>query len=233
MRDDAELLDNHLAFLAAHRGEVRRSAAGIEVVGEASEFSAWIPLTADADLPEGTATVRLVPWSGEGWEERLTAAGFEPAEVLVHMEAPPEAVDGEPLPAIDTDEDARAFAEVQGAAFLDDDDPDIEWWRAMLREQAVKNYSAPEQSLYVLRVDGDPASVTLVLRSGPVTGIYAVATKPAYRGRGLASTLLAQARRDAAGGRLTLQVVEGSDAERLYLKLGFRPAFRSPHFRRP
>jgi GNAT superfamily N-acetyltransferase len=97
----------------------------------------------------------------------------------------------------------------------------------------VKNYSAPEQSLYVLRVDGDPASVTLVLRSGPVTGIYAVATKPAYRGRGLASALLAQARRDAAGGRLTLQVVEGSDAERLYLKLGFRPAFRSPHFRRP
>lgn len=233
MPDDHALLDNHLAFLAAHRGQVRRSAAGIEVVGEASEFSAWIPLTGEAELPEGTATVRLVPWSGEGWEERLTAAGFEPAEVLVHMEAPPQPVDGEPLLAIGTDEDARAFAEVQGAAFLDDDDPDIEWWRAMLSEKAVKNYSAPEQSLYVLRVDGDPASVTLVLRSGPVTGIYAVATKPAYRGRGLASTLLAQARRDAAGGRLTLQVVEGSDAERLYLKLGFRPAFRSPHFRRP
>ncbi|TCC50761.1 N-acetyltransferase [Kribbella capetownensis] len=233
MRDDADLLDNHLAFLAAHRGEVRRSAAAIEVVGEAKEFSAWIPLTGEAELPEGTATVRLVPWSGAGWEERLSAAGFEPAEVLVHMEAPPGPVDGKPLPAIQSDEDARAFAEVQGAAFLDDDDPDIEWWRAMLREKAVKNYSAPEQSLYVLRVDGDPASVTLVLRSGPVTGIYAVATKPMYRGRGLASTLLDQARRDAAGARLTLQVVEGSDAERLYLKLGFRPAFRSPHFRRP
>jgi GNAT superfamily N-acetyltransferase len=233
VRDAAELLDNHLAFLAAHRGQVRRSAAGIEVVGEANESSAWIPLTGEAELPERTATVRLVPWSGDGWEERLTAAGFEPAEILVHMEAPPESVDGEPLPAITTEEDARAFAEVQSAAFLDDDDPDIEWWRAMLREKAVKNYSAPEQSLYVLRVDGDPASVTLVLRSGPVTGIYAVATKPPYRGRGLASTLLDQARRDAAGGRLTLQVVEGSDAERLYLKLGFRPAFRSPHFRRP
>jgi hypothetical protein len=34
MSDDAALLDNHLAFLAAHRGEVRRSAAGIEVVGD-------------------------------------------------------------------------------------------------------------------------------------------------------------------------------------------------------
>ncbi|WP_406046930.1 GNAT family N-acetyltransferase [Kribbella sp. NBC_00889] len=228
-----ELLDNHLAFLAAHRGEVRRTATGIEVVGEDAYFSAWIPLAADAELPEGTATVRLVPWSGDGWEERLAGAGFEATEVLVHMEAPSDAVDGDPITPIATDEDAVAFAEVQGAAFLDDDDPDIEWWQAMLREKAVKNYSAPEQSLYVLRVDGDPAAVTLVLRSGPVTGIYAVATKPAYRGRGLASALLAQARRDAAGGRLTLQVVEGSDAERLYLKLGFRPAFWSPHFRRP
>jgi GNAT superfamily N-acetyltransferase len=138
--DDAALLDNHLAFLAAHRGEVRRDAAGIEVVGEDPFFSCWIPLSADAGIPDGTSAVRLVPWSGEGWERRLTAAGFESAEV---------------------------------------------------------------------------------------------ATKTAYRGRGLASTLLGQARRDAAGGRLTLQVVEGSAAERLYLKLGFRPVFRSPHFRRP
>ena len=232
MPDDAALVDNHLAFLAAHRGEVRRSAAGIEVVGESADFSAWIPLDPSAVIPDGTSTVRLVPWSGDGWEERLAAAGFEPAEVLVHMEAPSDPVDGEPVAAISTDEDAAAFAEVQGAAFLDEDEPDYDWWQKMLVEMALRNYPAPDQSLYVLRVDGDPASVTLVLRTGAVFGVYAVATKPAYRGRGLASTLLAQARRDAAGGRLTLQVVEGSDAERLYLKLGFRGAFRSPHFRR-
>jgi GNAT superfamily N-acetyltransferase len=108
----------------------------------------------------------------------------------------------------------------------------------------VRNYRAPDQSLYLLRVDGDPASATLLLRTRAVFGVYAVATKPAYRGRGLASALLAQARWDAAEAaraarslgapRLTLQVVEGSsDAERLYLTLGFRAAFRSPHFRRP
>jgi hypothetical protein len=28
----------------------------------------------------------LVPWSGAGWEERLTAAGFELAEVLVRVD---------------------------------------------------------------------------------------------------------------------------------------------------
>jgi GNAT superfamily N-acetyltransferase len=271
MSDHVALLDNHLAFLAAHRGEVRRSAAAIEVVGESPEFSAWIPLSPSAELPPGTTTVRLVPWSGDKWEHRLTSAGFEPAEVLVHMEATVEPVSqeaGEPVhgspvvgrvvAAIATDEDAAGFAEVQSAAFLDEDEPDYEWWRKKFLELAVRNYSAPDQSLYLLRVDGDPASVTLVLRTGAVFGVYAVATKPAYRGRGLASALLAQARQDAAeaaraarsedgdgrtpgrdgaGGeevpRLTLQVVEGSEAERLYLKLGFRAAFRSPHFRRP
>ncbi|WP_132207587.1 GNAT family N-acetyltransferase [Kribbella steppae] len=233
MPDDAVLLDNHLAFLAAHRGDVRRSAAGIDVIGEDDFFSCWIPLSADAGIPDGTSAVRLVPWSGDGWEQRLTEAGFEPAEVLVHMEAPASETVGEPLAAVGTDEDAVAFAEVQAAAFLGEDDPDVDWWRQKLREMALRNYAEPDQSFYLLRVDGDPASITLVFGTGEVFGIYAVATKPAYRGRGLASTLLGQARRDAAGGRLTLQVVEGSTAERLYLKLGFRPVFRSPHFRLP
>jgi GNAT superfamily N-acetyltransferase len=231
--DDDVLLDNHLAFLAAHRGAVRRHDAGIEVVGEDDFFSCWIPLTADVDIPDETAAVRLVPWSGDGWEGRLMAAGFEPAEVLVHMEADAGEAPGEPLSPVSTDDDAEAFAEVQAAAFLGEEDPDVDWWRAELRAMALRNYAAPEQSFYLLRVDGDPASIMLVFRTGDVFGIYAVATKPAYRGRGLASALLGQARRDAAGGRLTLQVVEGSAAERLYLRLGFRPVFRSPHFRRP
>lgn len=229
----ADLLDNHLAFLAAHRGSVRRSADAIEVVGESEEFSAWIPLTPDVEIPAGVRTVRLVPWSGAGWEERLAAAGFEPAEVLVHMEAPAGSAVGEAVAAIDSDADAVGFAEVQSAAFLEVGEPDYDWWQKMFAEKAVQNYRAADQSLYLIRVDGEPASSTLVLRTGPVVGVYAVATKPQYRGRGLATRLLAQARRDAAGGRLTLQVIEGSDAERLYLSLGFRPAFRSTHFRRP
>ncbi|WP_328998039.1 GNAT family N-acetyltransferase [Kribbella sp. NBC_00709] len=233
MPDDFALLDNHLAFLAAHRGEVLRSAEAIEVVGESDEFSAWIPLSSTAELPTGTSAVRLVPWSGAGWAARLTAAGFEPAEVLVHMEAPAGAAEGELVEAINSEADAVGFAEVQGAAFLEVGEPDYDWWQKMFVERAVQNYRAPDQSLYLLRVDGDPASCTLVFRTASVAGVYAVATKPEYRGRGLATALLAQARRDAAGGRLTLQVVEGSDAERLYLNLGLRPAFRSPHFRRP
>ena len=243
MPEDFALLDNHLAFLAAHRGEVRRSPHAVEVVGESSEFSAWIPLSETAAMPAGTAVVRLVPWSGAGWEERLLASGFEPAEVLVHMEAPAGSSDSEPVAAVDSEADALGFAEVQSAAFLELGEPDYDWWRKMFAERALLSYGAPGQSLYLLRVDGDPASTTLVLRTASVAGVYAVATKPQYRGRGLATRLLAQAQRDAAGlqdaaggldaagGRLTLQVVEGSDAERLYLRLGFRPAFRSPHFR--
>jgi GNAT superfamily N-acetyltransferase len=227
-----DLLENHLSFLAAHRGSVRRSADAIEVVGESDEFSSWIPLSPDAAVPGGVRTVRLLPWSGQGWEERLAADGFRAAEVLVHMESDAGEAAGESVTAVETEADAVAFAEVQSAAFLEVGEPDYDWWRQMFVDRAVQNYKSPDQSLYLLRVDGDPASSTLVLRTGPLHGVYAVATKPQYRGHGLATRLLAQARRDAAGARLTLQVVEGSDAERLYLNRGFRSVFRSPHFRR-
>jgi GNAT superfamily N-acetyltransferase len=265
MPDD--LLENHLAFLTAHRGEVRRSANAIEILGESEEFSAWIPLSPAADLPAAVQTVRLIPSSGPGWENRLLATGFEPAEVLVHLVSPPtkppatpeppkalahpevpaaEASGGlgpaeapagfsagEPVPAVDSDEDALGFAEVQSAAFLEVGEPDYDWWQKMFVEKALQNYRAPDQSFYLLRVNGEPASSMLVLRTGSVVGIYAVATKPQYRRRGLATRLLNQARRDAAADRLTLQVLKGSPAERLYLNLGFHVAFASPHFRRP
>ncbi|GAA3128368.1 hypothetical protein JOF29_007403 [Kribbella aluminosa] len=58
---------------------------------------------------------------------------------------------------------AEAFAEVQSAAFLEEGEPDCDWWRQMFGERAVQNYAAPDQ--YLLRVDGDPASITLVLRT--------------------------------------------------------------------
>jgi hypothetical protein len=79
MPDDTALLDNHLAFLASHRGVLTRTDQAIELAGRADFLSCWLPLTTDVPLPPTAPTVRLVPWSGPGWPERLQAAGFETA----------------------------------------------------------------------------------------------------------------------------------------------------------
>ena len=79
-----------------------------------------------------------------------------------------------------------------------------------------------------------PAGVTLTVET-EIVGVYAVATPPAFRKRGVATALLdAALRRAAERGRATatLQVVVGSAAERLYTSLGFASQFTSEIWRR-
>jgi ribosomal protein S18 acetylase RimI-like enzyme len=242
-REDANilrpLLDNHLAFISTHRGKVRFGSDAIDVAGDEDFLSCWIPTDENASVPTAAHTVRTVPWSGPEWPQRLHAEGLEPAEVLLYMEKPlrshiPAGAPGGVI-EVASPAEALAFAAAQGGGFLEQDDAHSAWWRATFERMALKNYSNSSQFFYLIRAEETPAAVTLVVRTKGVFGIYAVATRPEFRGRGFATTLLARAQHDAVqrgGERLTLQVAEGSYAERLYRKLGFTLAFRSPAYRR-
>lgn len=233
------LLANHLTFIATHRGAVHYRDDAIDVVGDAEFLSCWIPIGTNANLPTTTRVVRTVPWGGEGWPERLRASGFEAAEVLLYMEAPlrPAATGGvlDDVIEVASPGDALAFAEAQAGGFLDQDDEHNPWWRETFQRMALKNFPDLDQFFYLIRVDEAPAAVALVVRTNTLFGIYAVTTRPEFRRRGFSTTLLTRAQRDAVkrgGQRLTLQVFEGSYAERLYRTLGFTLAFRSPAYRR-
>jgi GNAT superfamily N-acetyltransferase len=236
---DWPLLTNHLAFISKHRGRVRYEDDAIDVMGDEDFLSCWIPTQQNARMPEAAHTVRTVPGSGPRWPQRLSAEGFNPAEVLLYMETPLNAKTlvgaGDGVIEVASRTDALAFAKVQGDGFLEQDDMHNTWWRTTFERMALKNYGDPNQHFYLARAGGVAAAVTLVVRTRGVFGIYAVATRPQFRGRGFASMLLERARLDAikrGGERLCLQVVEGSYAERLYRKLNFAPAFPSPTYRR-
>lgn len=237
------LFENHLAFLATHRGAIRSYDDAVDVVGDADFLSCWIPLEAGAAIPATARTVWAVPWSGDGWSERLHQAGFQAAGALAYLEAPlsTDTTDAPPTdPSTDivevtSHQEALDFAAVQSAGFLEEPSPHDTWWRKTFTDVAAKNYGDSDQLFYLLRVDGVPAAVTVVVRSGDVFGVYAVTTRPEYRGRGYATALLARARHDVVsrgGRRLALQVEVGSAAERLYTKLGFTPRFHVQHHRR-
>ncbi|GAB2598433.1 hypothetical protein GCM10027168_34280 [Streptomyces capparidis] len=229
------LAENHFAFMAAHRGSLRRTATSIELVGTADFLSCWTPLAASAEVPESVRCVRAFPWNDPSWPGRLRDLGFTPAGRLSYMEAPvtpgrpglPEGVD---VAVVASDEDAVAFAETQAAGFLSPDDRDAGWWRALFRETALRNHADPAQTFYLLRRGGEPAAVGLTVAAGGVTGIYAVATSPRHRRRGFAGLLLERIRHDAhrrGETVLGLQVEVGSAAERLYLGAGFTRSFLS------
>jgi GNAT superfamily N-acetyltransferase len=231
------LADNHLAFMDAHRGTLRVTDEALALDGEEAEFSWWAPLTADAVLPEDAATVRLFPFSGPGWEQRLEAAGFKRAGELSYMQAPSEAGTvalpaGVTVTVVAGDDDARAFARTQAAGFGEPGDPDelTAWWTEFFTRAALRNYARDDQTLYLLRHEGEGAAVALVLHFRGVSGIYAVATRPRFRGRRYAGLLLSAIRAEAhaRGERLGLQTEVGSTAERLYLNSGFTEVFRTP-----
>jgi ribosomal protein S18 acetylase RimI-like enzyme len=106
-------------------------------------------------------------------------------------------------------------------------------WKGWLGEFNHKNLAHPDQSFYIGRLDGKPAGVTLLLITGEIAGIYAVATLPEYRKKGVSTALLNRAVGDARARGCTvisLQVSQGSYAQKLYRSLGFENVFDSPIF---
>lgn len=83
---------------------------------------------------------------------------------------------------------------------------------------------------------GLDACVTTLYSDGTIALVDSVTTLRAHRGHGLASATVALATQEAlaAGHELVLvNALEGSDAQRIYARLGFRAAGRSWVFTRP
>jgi len=232
---------NHLAFLAQHRGELRSDPTGIWIDGASPALTCWTPWPGTVLIPAGCPAVRLGPGADSTWPNRLVAAGFSPAERLSYMELDTLSVDAKPSRGIHidiarTDAALREFAAVQAVGFATDDPAVDAWWAPFFVQAALRNQFAGNQKFYLARAGSEPAATTLALRAAGVTGIYAVATHPAYRRRGLARALLHRACADAAGEgegrRVVLQAMTGSYAEHYYRKLGFRTAYELQVWRR-
>jgi GNAT superfamily N-acetyltransferase len=85
-----------------------------------------------------------------------------------------------------------------------------------------------DETFYLARVGGEPASAMRTFFADRLLGIYGVATRPAFQKRGLATELLNRAfveARERGAELLTLQTWAESAPERLYRALAFVAAF--------
>ncbi len=236
-----DLFANHLLFMATHRGSVRLEDMDLYIEGPSPSLVSFIPGSPDSVLPDRCPAVRLAPWSGgDSWDQRLEAQGYRRAEALSYMElgdpsrplAPTSGI------AIDIARDesaAEAFAAIQSAGFATGDEAIDDWWKHYFLERARKNYKHPAQRLYLGRVGDQFVTSTLIVRTSGVSGIYAVATRPDFRRRGVGTAVLDRARVDAVQSgfpRIILQAMRGSYAESYYTKLGFLTRYISQVWRR-
>jgi predicted GNAT family acetyltransferase len=85
----------------------------------------------------------------------------------------------------------------------------------------------PGVAAFVADVDGQAASVALVITHGRVAGVEWVGTLPTFRGRGLAEAVSRAA--SNAGFDLGARIVAlqgADDAARLYARIGYREVSR-------
>lgn len=231
MRFDRALFENHLAFLSTHRGRVLRRAGRVTIDSHLPGFS-YAVLERAQEVEPDVAAVHLLPGVDP-------PDGFERVGAIVYMTRCTEGAawpvpHGLTMRRVSDDAGMDAFSTVQSHSFVPDAAERVKW-HAWLREANRRNRHRAEQA-FLLASDGDAdVGVTLLLEHEGRAGIYAVATLPEQRGRGIATALLSEAaQRARARGvtTLTLQVAQGSAAERLYRRLGFAAVFEARIFKR-
>lgn len=232
---------NHIDFLSKHRGRLTTEPNGIWIRGPIAELTTWTPAPLASEAHPDCPAVRLAPWCSTQWNLTVRDAGFVPGERLSYMELVkptvlmPSGV-GITISVVRSLKEAQAFADVQSSGFATGKPEVDDWWAPFFHEVAAKNYLDHQQTFYLANCDGVPAATTLVVRSAGVLGVYAVATRPEFRRRGLAGALLERVRTDAAcegSTRIILQAMSGSYAQTYYEKLGFRRAYELTVWRRP
>lgn len=97
--------------------------------------------------------------------------------------------------------------------------------RSLLNQMYLTEIGDPRITAYLARVEGQPACRGELFVSQGLGRVEAIRTALAYRNRGLAAAVVRRAIEDsqALGNALTYLYAEpGGDAQRLYMRLGFR-----------
>lgn len=239
-RPEQKLLNNHLAFLSTHRGALRRSGDTIFMESDRPEFTyALLGEGSNAsELPRSTKSVQHFPWSRTSPED-LQRLGFTAATGLSYM------ILGENLPEWRVRNDVLVervtdqaqmdiFSHVQSRGFNETPDS-FERWHPWLKSANDRNLQNANQFFYIGCQSGDPMGVVLSVFDGETVGIYAVATLPQHRKKGVSAAVMQHAIHEAKarGARtITLQVKQDSYVEDFYRHLGFQRIFTTGVYHR-
>lgn len=238
--NENDLLENHLAFLATHRGQVRKANGLIAIEGEKPEFTYAI-LGAEAklnDVAPGMNKVQLLPSSSIS-AESLSTIRFAKVFGLSYMvlDTFPEwrKLSGFSVTEVCGRQDSMdIFSEVQARGF-NESEGEYQAWHPFLKAANDRNLKNPRQHFYIGFLNGEALGTVLALENHYMLGIYAVATLAQHRKRGVSAAIMERAIRDALEKgiqAITLQVVQDSYVEDFYRNLGFKRIFVSGVYRR-
>lgn len=227
-----QVFENYLQFLSNFRGRLIEEPDRVAVQSDRAAYTMLVPIAADAcgAIDAFAGSVLLLPGLREV-EHALARSTRQQSTDLVFMSKPvppggtrlPPRIRRARSPA-----DIDAFSLTQSQGFIDDP-VELADWHPWLRDANQRQRTSDRCRFLLADMDGAPSAVTLVFETADVCGIYAVATRPACRNRGLGTRLLtaseAIARRRGCQ-ETHLQVFADTDAHGFYENRGFRETFR-------
>lgn len=232
-RRQRALFENHLRFLQVHRGSVKSTEQAVEVRSDKPEYTYAIPEKgAELDrLLRDFRTLHFAPW-GRNHLQKISTLGMKPKGSLSYMELKRNVsawadLNDLAITVARDENEMVVFSDIQCRGFLESPAA-YDSWAAWLAAANRCNLNKAGQHFYVGRYKGAAAGVVMTVLGDGLAGIYAVATKPEFRKKGISTALMKRAIEDAAKegcDDITLQVVRGSYAEAFYKKLGFETAF--------
>jgi GNAT superfamily N-acetyltransferase len=171
--------------------------------------------------------VHVVPWFGEPNE--LEAHGYKEEIGLsyMHLRGGTESwkVNSDVvISRATTTKDVTIFSEVQSRGFIENPEA-FDSWRPWLGDANLRNRAKENHSFYIGSILDRPVGVCLVVSTDETAGIYAVATLPEFRKRGISATIMQRAISNATQQgfeSVGLQVVADSTTESFYRNLGFQ-----------
>jgi GNAT superfamily N-acetyltransferase len=225
---ERDLLENHLMFLATHRGALLGFGDSVLIQSDRDEFTfAFVGPEANMGGLATFNSFQLLPGAPE--PEGFTHHGG--LSYLVYEGDVNSLPNGPDILRSQSLADFEVFSWVQARGFNPDDEK-YAVWHPWLRQANMHNLGNPDQYFYVASL-GEPVGTALLLVHEGIGGIYAVATLEAFRKKGIGTALLKRAILDARERgchTITLQVAQGSYAETFYQKLGFGTVFSTRFF---
>lgn len=225
-----KILENHIHFLTKHRGETEYHEYGIFIHSDKAEYNIAFPLSTEGiEKASKDYTIYLPQWVL--FNEHINSK-YKKLASLTYMVLANEKAKWDINKTLVTKRaislsDIEDFSIVQGKAFCETEE-EFNKWYLWMREKNIKNLDDSTQNFYVAYENGKPIGVTLCIYHKNIAGIYAVATMPEHRKKGVSTTLIQRAVEDAIKNNMTtitLQTATESYAHSFYRKLGFEDVF--------
>ncbi len=229
--ENRQLLNNHICFLKQNRGEIQTEDINIKLSCEFDNFDITF-LIREQQSSFRSKFIYIPEWANS-LKQNIKSGQLEKVSDLTYMSGNSNIVNVWNVnEAIETkkvisNSDLEIFSEVQSRGFCETKETYDEWF-PFLRKKNFEGSLFNNQHFFIAYISNIAVGCCLIIDSDNTFGIYAVATLPEYRKKGIATSIMKSALEyclNIKKQNFTLQTIKNSNAEKLYLHLGFKKEF--------